>query len=60
MPGGRGLEKHRENWARKEETGVSGKTRCDSKYEELVENADQLVQGLLRTWIPSLEKHYEA
>ena len=43
-------------FARQEETVVTGKPRYDSKSKGLVENAHQLVQGLLRTWVASLEK----
>ena len=44
--------------ARKEDTVVTGKTRYDTKYKELVENAHQLGQGLLRAWEASMEKRY--
>jgi hypothetical protein len=43
---------------RKEETVVTGKPRYDSKSKGIVENANGLVKGLLRTWISSLETHY--
>ena len=42
--------------ARQAETVVTGKPRYDSKSKGLVENAHQLVQGLLRTWVASIEK----
>ena len=42
--------------ARSEETVVTGRPRCDSKSIGLVERAHQFVQGLLRTWVPSIEK----
>ena len=42
--------------ARREETVVTGKPRCDSSSMGLVESARQLVQGLLRTWVASMEK----
>ena len=44
--------------ARQEDTVVTGKTRYDTKYKELVENAHQLGQGLLRAWEASMEKRY--
>ena len=42
--------------ARHEETVVTGKSRYDSKSKGLVENAHQLLQGLLRPWVASMEK----
>ena len=45
--------------ARQEETVVTGKPRYDSKSKGLVENAHELVYGLLRTWVASTEKWYQ-
>ena len=45
--------------ARQEETVVRGKPRYNSKSKGLVENAHQLVQGLLRTWVAAIEKRYQ-
>ena len=44
---------------RQEETVVTGKPRYDSKSKGLVENAHELVHGLLRTWVVSTEKWYQ-
>ncbi len=38
---------------RTDETIVTGKPRYDSKSKGIVENANGLVKGLLRTWISS-------
>ena len=43
---------------RKAETVVTGKPRYDSKSKGIIENANGLVKGLLRTWVSSLELHY--
>ena len=45
--------------ARQQDTIVTGKPRYDSKSKGLVENAHRLVQGLLRTWVASMEKRYQ-
>ena len=44
---------------RQEETVVIGKPRYDSKSKGLVENVHPLVQGLLRTWVASIENRYK-
>ena len=44
---------------REKETVVTGKPRYDSKSKGVVENANMLAKGLLRTWVSSLEAHYK-
>ena len=44
--------------ARQEEPVVTDKTRCESKSKGLVENAHQLVQVLLRTWMTLMKKRH--
>ena len=43
----------------RQDTVVTREARYDSKSKGLVENAHQLVQGLLRTWVASIEKRYQ-
>ena len=45
--------------ARQKEAVVTGKPRYDSKSDGLVQNAHQLVQGLLRIWVASMENRYQ-
>ena len=44
--------------ARQEETVVAGKPRYDSKSKGACGECAQVVRGLLRTWVASLEKPY--
>ena len=47
------------HFARQEETVVTGKPRSDSKSKRLVETAHQLVKGLLRIWVVSIQKLHQ-